>query len=243
MQVDALALSLRRRPMAEAADLGALLVRRAARSVWRSFVPAWAAVVAAGFALFEVAPWAPYLVLFLCKPWLDRVLLFVLSRAAFAQATTWADVWAHRGPVLGRGLLRTFFAERLSPWRSFTRPVAQLESQTGGAGRKRRLLLLRGHRGSAIGMQFVFANVETAAMAAVLAAALWLAPKGTVPSIMTWLGDAGPGYWACFDTTYALVVLALEPFYVGAGFAMYLNRRVELEAWDLEQEFRLAFHG
>ena len=33
----------------------------------------------------------------------------------------------------------------------------------------------------------------------------------------------------------------MEPFYVAAGFAMYLNRRVELEAWDIEQEFRRAF--
>ena len=40
---------------------------------------------------------------------------------------------------------------------------------------------------------------------------------------------------------YAGIVLLLEPFYVAAGFAMYLNRRVELEAWDIEQEFRLAF--
>ncbi len=40
---------------------------------------------------------------------------------------------------------------------------------------------------------------------------------------------------------YAAAVLVVEPFFVGAGFAMYLNRRVELEAWDIEQEFRLAF--
>jgi hypothetical protein len=40
---------------------------------------------------------------------------------------------------------------------------------------------------------------------------------------------------------YAAVVLALEPFYVASGFAMYLNRRVELEAWDIEQEFRHVF--
>ena len=40
---------------------------------------------------------------------------------------------------------------------------------------------------------------------------------------------------------YALVVLFLEPFYVAAGFALYLNRRAELEAWDIEQEFRHAF--
>jgi len=40
---------------------------------------------------------------------------------------------------------------------------------------------------------------------------------------------------------YAGAVLILEPFYVAAGFGMYLNRRAELEAWDIEQEFRRAF--
>jgi hypothetical protein len=40
---------------------------------------------------------------------------------------------------------------------------------------------------------------------------------------------------------YVLTVLFLEPFYVAAGFGMYLNRRAELEAWDIEQEFRRAF--
>jgi hypothetical protein len=40
---------------------------------------------------------------------------------------------------------------------------------------------------------------------------------------------------------YAFVVAFLEPFYVAAGFAMYLNRRAELEAWDVEQELRRAF--
>jgi hypothetical protein len=40
---------------------------------------------------------------------------------------------------------------------------------------------------------------------------------------------------------YAVAVAFLEPFYVAAGFGMYVNRRVELEAWDIEQEFRSAF--
>jgi hypothetical protein len=42
-------------------------------------------------------------------------------------------------------------------------------------------------------------------------------------------------------TCFVVAVAIVEPFFVGAGFAMYLNRRVELEAWDIEQEFRLAF--
>jgi hypothetical protein len=43
------------------------------------------------------------------------------------------------------------------------------------------------------------------------------------------------------NCAYPLAALFMEPFYVAAGFAMYLNRRVELEAWDIEQEFRRAF--
>jgi len=30
----------------------------------------------------------------------------------------------------------------------------------------------------------------------------------------------------------------VEPFFVGAGFALYLNRRTQLEAWDIELAFR-----
>ena len=39
----------------------------------------------------------------------------------------------------------------------------------------------------------------------------------------------------------AIAVLFVEPFHVAGGFAMYLNRRVELEAWDVEQDLRHAF--
>jgi hypothetical protein len=35
-----------------------------------------------------------------------------------------------------------------------------------------------------------------------------------------------------------LAMAAVEPVYVAAGFGLYLNRRVQLEAWDLEQAFR-----
>lgn len=44
-----------------------------------------------------------------------------------------------------------------------------------------------------------------------------------------------------FAASQLLVATFLEPFFVAAGFSMYLNRRVELEAWDVEQELRRAF--
>jgi len=88
---------------------------------------------------------------------------------------------------------------------------------------------------------------STAAMAnlpliGVMVLVVWFAPEPSQRGLFDMLFRSGQdiGQWLA-TIAYAGIVLVVEPFYVGAGFAMYLNRRVELEAWDVEQEFRLAF--
>lgn len=72
--------------------------------------------------------------------------------------------------------------------------------------------------------------------------ALWFAPQGTSGPLFSWFTQSqSPAISIALALVYAAAVLAVEPFYVAAGFAMYLNHRVELEAWDVEQEFRRAF--
>ena len=116
MRIEALAITLRPRPMSEAADLGQRLVQVHARSLWRCYAPVWAAVVLIALATVEIAGWLPGLLIFWLKPWLDRSLLFVLSRAVFGEATRWSDLWAARREVFTRNLLRTLTIARLSPW-------------------------------------------------------------------------------------------------------------------------------
>src|SRR5205085_2216007 len=99
MRVEALALQLRPRPMAEAADLGVLLVHRHARSVLRTWAPLYGVVALLALATVEINAWLPTLVIFWLKPWLDRTLLFVLSRAVFNDETRFADLWAQRRAV------------------------------------------------------------------------------------------------------------------------------------------------
>ncbi|MEO8248735.1 MAG: hypothetical protein ABI589_05140 [Burkholderiales bacterium] len=242
MRVDGLTLALRPRSMAEAADLGVALVRSHAASVWRTFLPLYLVIVLLALASVEVATWLPGVLIFCVKPWLDRSLLFILSRAVFGQSTRFADLWRDKGSVWGGQLLRSLFWRRLSPWRSYTQPIEQLEGQRGSARRKRRDQLLRGRRGAASAMQGAFANVEIALELALLSFALWFAADGHLLEVLGALGDdESVARNLAIASVYALVVGFLEPFFVGAGFAMYLNRRVELEAWDIEQEFRVAF--
>ncbi|MBC7602417.1 MAG: hypothetical protein H7255_07125 [Ramlibacter sp.] len=242
MRVDALAVHLRPRPMSEACDLGVLLVHHNAKSVWSCYAPVMLCVLVVALATMEIAPWLPTVLIFWLKPWLDRTLLFVLSRAVFGEATRPRDLWAHRGPVWFGQLLSTLTLRRLSLWRTFTQPVYQLEGQRGSARRKRRNQLLKGKRGAAMMLEFAFSNIELVLSTGLIAVLIWFAPDSARMDVMKWLGSSESGvhhYVLLF--AYAATVLFLEPFFVGAGFAMYLNRRVELEAWDIEQEFRRVF--
>ena len=242
MQVDAIALHLRPRSMSEAADLGTRLVQANARSVWASFGPVVAVVALVALATLGIASWLPTLIVFWLKPWLDRTLLFVLSRAAFGQATRFADVWAAQREVWWSQWPTTLTLRRLSPWRAYTQPGYQLEGQRGAAARARRKQLLNGHRGAAFAMQGAYAQLEFLLVAGLTALVVAFAPQGSAGDVFTAL-TSGTSLLASFASTaaYLGVVTLVEPFFVGAGFSMYLNRRVELEAWDIEQEFRLAF--
>ena len=144
MQIDALAVRLRPRPMAEAADLGVLLVRRHVRSIVRTWGPLYLVFAVLALATVEFGSWLPGLLIFWAKPWLDRSLMFVLSRAIFGEDTRWSDLWAQRSAVWWRDLLSTLTIARLSPWRSYTQAIGQLEGQRGKARRTRRTLAPRG---------------------------------------------------------------------------------------------------
>src|SRR3979490_3596562 len=86
-----------RTPM-EAADLGVRLCQSAARQVYLCYWVVGLPVVALSLATYEIAGWLPGLLIWWAKPWLDRTILFVLSRAAFGQTTAVADLLrAQRG--------------------------------------------------------------------------------------------------------------------------------------------------
>jgi hypothetical protein len=242
VQVDALALRLRPRTPLEAADLGVRLCQRVARSIYLCYAMVALPVIAVALSTSAIASWMPTTMIWCAKPWFDRTILFVLSRAAFGQATTAQDLLRARKHVWWNQLLFTLTIRRLSPWRSLTQPVYQLEGLSPWAARTRVRQIRRRGAGSALMMTSAFGLAETAIWFSVLSLVFWLAPSGYQPDLTDWLsGEPSQFVTRVFAGAYAMAVLFLEPFYVASGFAMYLNRRAELEAWDIEQEFRRAF--
>ncbi len=242
MQIEALALRLRPRSNMEATDLGVRLCQSYARSVYACYWTVAVPTAVLAMLSYQIAAWLPAPALWLAKPWLDRTILFVLSRAAFGQRTSLGQLWEARRQVWWRQLIITWIWRRLSPWRSFTQPVYQLEGLRGRALWPRVAQIRRGHTGAASLLTFVFASAEPLLAVGLVLLALWLIPTGYGPNLSTlWSGKASASTDLVLQGAYAVVVLFLEPFFVAAGFAMYLNRRAELEAWDIEQEFRRAF--
>ena len=239
MRIDTLAIKLRPRSPLEAADLGVRLCQHASRDVYKCYLAVAIPVFVLALATWEWKEWMPWLVMFCMKPWLDRTILFVLSRAAFGQRTSLGDLWQAQRQVWWRGLLFSLTIRRLSPWRSFTEPVYQLEGFSAWNGGARIRQLRKRMMGAASMMFSAFAMAETALNFSVLSLMFWLSPY-----------EIGSNAFTTFEfltsslvlpIAYAIVVLFLEPFFVAAGFGMYLHRRAELEAWDIEQEFRRAF--
>ena len=242
MLVDTLAVRLRPRTPNEAIDLGVRLCQSAAPSVYRCFALVYVPVILLALASTEVIGWFATIVIWWLKPWLDRTILFVLSRAAFGQPTTIGDLWRAQWRVWWRPLLFSVTVRRLSLWRSLTEPVYLLEDgpALGSGGR---IVQIRNRVvGSAFMMTQAFLTAELAIYMGVFSLFFWFTPTGMELDLSQLFGDEVPAMLGFANfMSYAVAIFLLEPFYVAAGFAMYLNRRAELEAWDIEQEFKRAF--
>ena len=219
------------------------LCQNSARSVFPCYLAVLVPVTAISLASFGIAAWLPILVLWWLKPWLDRTILFTLSRAAFGQTTRPADLWREQRQVWWSQLFLTLTWRRLSPWRSFTQPVYQLEGLRGAQLRARVRQIRSGRGRAATGISSAFGCAETSVLFALVSLIGWFTPSGTGQSLAIQVFNGVSSGWvdSVLSVAYAVTIGFVEPFYVAAGFALYLNRRAELEAWDIEQEFRSAF--
>src|SRR5262249_44473074 len=156
-------------------------------------------------------PWLPALALWWLKPWLDRTVLFVLARAAFAQPTTLRDLWDSQRQVLWGQLIRTLTVRRLSPWRSFTQPVHQLEGLSFLEARRRVLQIRKNKTGGAVLMTSAFSCAEFGLSLALFSLVFWFAPGEQGPdwtSLFT-REEVTPWLDFAFYVPYALVILFL----------------------------------
>jgi len=243
MELDRLAVELRRRNGFESLDLGLAMLqawRRPVMAAWCATFWPFAIVVS---ALLWEHPAIAYAIVWWSKPFFDRVLLHVYGAAMFGAPPALRDTLREVPRLLRRtGLLPALTLWRLSMARSLFQPVAQLEGQRGAAARaRRRVLGARGY-GYAAWLTFFCANLVGIWGLSALVVLLELLPVESVQGfgLANLLFDE-PEWVGLRHATNAFFFLAdtlIEPYFVAAGFSLYLNRRSELEGWDIEVAFR-----
>ena len=244
MKLEDLTVVLRPRQPWEAVDLGCALVRRdygRILALWAATVlPVW---VVLGICLQDW-PSVFGLVVWWLKPLYDRVLLYFMSRAAFGVRPSFVETWKQWPRLWSRFLFSALILRRLSFMRSFTLPVLMLEGQRGKAAWQRVKALATDGGSSGAMVTWVFYKLEI-----VVFIGLWiltgdLAPATDMPSLMDLIDGADfpqeiqMAYTWYLNLVYLFAVTAIEPFFVGAGFGLYLNCRTHLEGWDVELSFR-----
>lgn len=243
MRLTDASIAIRPRVSWEALDLGVLLARRHRRLLMLS----WALLTLPVFALLSLVLWhSPSLAMFVfwwLKPAFDRLPLYILSQALFDEPPSLGQALRQWPRLLKVQLLPSLLWRRLSLSRSFSLPVQQLEGLAGPERQRRLALLNQRSARAARWLTLVGIHLEGALWIGLLTLFYLMVPQ-QMEVEWSWrrLIEAANGQWLWVEHLtnffYALVLVFWEPIYVACGFTLYLNRRTELEAWDIELVLR-----
>ncbi|WP_200376422.1 DUF4129 domain-containing protein [Thiocystis violacea] len=240
VDLDRIAVRTRPRGAWEGLDLGFAMARTWFLPLWRLWW--WTALPTAVICLFLTGFRADLwlLALWWLKPLNEGPLLLWASRALFGESLGWRrfpETWRAGWP---RRLWPYLLWRRIGMRRSFLMPLTLLEGLSGQAARERRRVMNDGG-GVPFWLTLVGYHFEVILWMSLLLAVFFLVPA-ELPRLDLVSAVTGEGSWASWVgvLAYLLVFSVIAPFYVCAGFALYLTRRTDLEAWDLELAFREA---
>ncbi len=245
MNLENVTAELRPRGPWEAADLGVRMIRRDAASIYRT----WFAITLPLLSLALLAiVYSPYptvaaFVYWWLEPVADGPILHIISQRLFGEK---ADVRAalRMTPELAwRNKIFLLSPYRFHVARSIAMPLTQLESLKGEARRKRAKVLNPRILNYGTGVTVAYQHLAIALYAGVVLLVFIFVPSEYQDTIgLDWIGqfwqeDGRSGRVLNLLLVY-IAQSALQPWFVGAGFGLYINCRTQLEAWDIEVAFR-----
>jgi hypothetical protein len=252
VQLENMTVTLRPRSDWEAVDLGMRLAQRHTGIAW----PIWALASAPWMLVLGVIaigvgyPALAILAFWWLKPLFERPLLNVFSRVIFGDEpprSDWTSI-ALKTPFTA-GWFGAITWRRLELSRSFNLPVWQLEHLRGNARRARSNVLHLGTGATGFALTLIASFLVILATATITLLLVSITVREVVvfdiqdlgaflEVVATRLESEGIGWDIFILAVYWLAEGLMAPFFVAAGFSLYLNRRTHLEAWDVELEFR-----
>lgn len=239
MDLSRIAVALRPRTAWEGVDLGFAMARSWYTRLWTLWMCSAVPVYLAALALLPESDWLlPTMIVWWCKPLYEPPLLYWASRAMFGEPPGWSDMRRRWWRSVRPGLVANLTWRRFNPFRSFHMAVAVLEGLQGRQRRDRILVLGRDQHAAGwltlVGLAFEFVLQISFIVLAVL----------MIPEELRWTDEwslaFGTGDFPVMvgEIGAMLAMSVMAPFYVSAGFSLYMNRRSSLEGWDIDLGFR-----
>ena len=225
-----------RRPWA-AIDLGMPIAKR----FWFTYVSIWLVLVIpvfllSTFLLLGDFLWLSSILVWWLKPVFERPILYMLSKHLFGQTITIRETLKNYKEWLSTGWIDGITLRRFSFIRSFSMSVTLLEKLNGKAYSQRIDILSSKGGGAAFWLSTTLVHVELFLLLALFASITLFYPLLNVDDFFYFEQYQ---YFILLINTFSVLAMAVvAPFYVSGGFMLYICRRIELEAWDIEICFR-----
>ncbi|MET0050529.1 MAG: hypothetical protein ABW095_05540, partial [Candidatus Thiodiazotropha sp.] len=233
MELDRIAIKLRPRNSWEGIDLGFAMGQSWFRPLWLLWLGS-ALPVMLVLTLLPLPLWLSGLLLWWLKPLYEPPLLYWLSRRVFSEELSLKSVFRSWRRIVLPQLFAALTWRRFMGSRSFFMPVVVLEGLRGKR-RAERIRVLGRSTQAGFWLTLVGIHIETILQIGLLVLIFSLIPEDLLwTDWQTYLfePDLATEWLQHFVAT--LVMSLFAPFYVAGGFALYLTRRSQLEAWDLE---------
>ncbi|TVZ39548.1 hypothetical protein P886_3952 [Alteromonadaceae bacterium 2753L.S.0a.02] len=238
MDLSKISIEARTRSAWEALDLGFVL----ARAWWKPLFLSWFLPALCVFLplllLWGNSEWLPWLIVWWLKPLFDRGPLYIASRRLFGDDLALSELFRELPRLYRTEAFQWLTIRRFSVTRSFDMPLTLLEKVKGKQRASRQQVLHRSYAGAASWLTVVCVHVEAILFFATFVFIALLIPEQI--QIDYWglfIGEDTLFIYAAHVCTF-IIMSIVGPFYALSGFAMYISRRIDLEAWDIEIRFR-----
>ncbi|WP_444996790.1 hypothetical protein [Aliikangiella sp. IMCC44359] len=242
MNLEQMTVKVRPRKNLEAIDLGVALVQKNIIELYKIWLIITLPIYLLISSVFiESGIWV-YLGFWLFKPIWERPLLHYLSRQLFGENLSIRDCIKEFFSLAKIQWFASLTWRRLSLTRSLDLPIIQLEGLKGAQRSERIKVIHSSGSGTAVLLTALLALLENVFYLGLVALAYLLLPTQMSESIdiIKWISMESDSYMV--DFIFNLLVYCsltiVAPFYTACGFALYLNQRTHLEAWDVELSFK-----
>lgn len=240
MKLNQLIIPARLRSSWQAIDLGFVLARHWYLTLWLGWIVPAIIIFISLTLIFWALPWVAITVVWWLKPFWDRVPQLIISQAIFQQKISLKQLFKQLPQLYAKHSLSWLTFRRFSFSRSVILPVVLLEGLKGSSYRQRVDVLTSDNASHSFMLTSFMLCFECLLFVGILSIIQVMMPSASTENHLIWEASQHTSLW----TNHLMHAIAficfsmIAPFYNCCGFMLYINRRIHIEAWDIDIQFK-----